>query len=122
VVLLFTYPQQQRRRSLRYPVPGGNDTLARQVLIGFQRVTLSPGQWTTVTFNVTLARLGDVAANGDVVLHAGTHVVAATNGHMPAHEQPRWEVAVDIPVTPSPSLVLKSLPASGSSPAAAAGR
>lgn len=69
-----------------------------------------------VTFNVTLAQLGDVTAAGDVVLHPGAHVIAATNGNLPQDAMPRWEVRVGVPASAAAlvdgALLLKRLPTS----------
>ncbi len=62
-------------------VPGGNDTLALQILAGFQRVALGPGQSTVVTFNLDAGRVfGHVAASGDVGVAAGGYEVVVHDG------------------------------------------
>jgi hypothetical protein len=97
-----------------YPVPGGNDTLAQQVLIGFQRTTLAPGQSSLVTFNVTLAQLADISPAGETLLHAGTHVVRATNGNLAVAAMPAWRLTVQAPAAATShhagALLLKKLP------------
>jgi len=87
VVLCIVKPQAA---SVAANVPGGNDTLAKQILADFTRVTLSPGQNTVVTFNLTAAALGLGSIGGDVVLADGWYDVVLSNGAM--------EVAVPVQV------------------------
>jgi len=104
VVQVFVSPAAPRR--LGYPVPGSNDTAALQVLVGFERVTLSPGQSTTVTFNVTASTFADVDGNGDRVLRNGAYRLFASTG-------PQRHV-VDVAVAlPEGALVLRRNPLRG---------
>lgn len=50
-------------------------------LIGFHRVTLTPGESTVVQFNVTAAKLSSVDQRGTRHVLAGTHELQLSRGH-----------------------------------------
>lgn len=61
--------------------PPTPDPEALQQLVAYERVSLDPGQSVTVSFNLTLARLGVVDVRGTRHVLPGRHTLIATRGH-----------------------------------------
>lgn len=60
---------------------GDGATVPHKQLAGYQRVTLSPGESTTVTFDLTAELLSTVDARGTRHILPGTYSLLLTRGH-----------------------------------------
>ena len=69
---------------------------ARRELIGFERVTLQPGEAATVSFNVTASALSSVSALGTRHVLPGEHALLVSRGHGEELSRP-LRLAVDAP-------------------------
>lgn len=77
VVLAFVLPHTS---SLRTSL-GADTPIEKKRLFGFQRVTLSPGESTTLTFDLEPAALAMVDTDGVTALHAGHFDIVFSRGH-----------------------------------------
>ena len=72
VVLVFIEPAAVQ-------FPGGNDTLARQVLADFARVSLARGESAVLSFDLGALAFAQADAAGDLLLAPGRYVVRVTD-------------------------------------------
>eukprot|EP00051_Salpingoeca_urceolata_P005045 m.69906 g.69906 ORF g.69906 m.69906 type:complete len:794 (+) comp14022_c0_seq3:229-2610(+) len=79
VVFLFHHPSASPAVAGRSEF--GDDPQAKKQLVGFERVTLAPGQSQTVQFNVTARGLSFVDTMGTRHLLAGSHHISFSRGH-----------------------------------------